>query len=84
MLQKGLVRKGFRETDVFFIVRTVTKEASHKGLESNWVGLALLSQCVQSPKEGKQRELFSHLNQNVTLKSFSGRKLPTSKHNNSG
>lgn len=64
---EGLGKKRFQGTDVFFTEKTVTKEASHKGLESNWVGLALLSQCVQSPKEGKQRELFSHLNQKMSL-----------------
>ncbi len=31
----------------FFTKKTVTKEASHKGLESNWAGLALLLLCAK-------------------------------------
>lgn len=43
------------ETASFSTIKAVTKEASHRGLESNWAGLALLSEskALQRANRGK-------------------------------
>ena len=85
MLQRGLVRKGFRETDVFFHSEDSYKRGLSQGLgvKLGWPCFAL-SVCTK-PERGQTEGTFQPLESKyVTLKSFSGRKLSTSQHNNSG
>lgn len=65
-LQQSWIKGSAQWNNHFFTWRLLQKR--HHTRAWSQTGLALLcSWCVKSPKEGIQRELFSHLNQNMSF-----------------